>query len=48
MDGVVLRVLLRKVQEIRKATGISIPFPEDSKSLLDSVLQAVLFHKKKN
>ena len=42
IDGVVLKVLLRKVREIRKSTGISIPFPEDSQSLLDSVLQAVL------
>jgi hypothetical protein len=33
---------LRKVREIRKATGISIPFPEDSKSLMDAVLQDVL------
>lgn len=42
MDGVVLRVLLKKVQEIRRATGISIPFPEDSKSLMDAILQDVL------
>jgi len=35
IDGVVLKVLLRKVREIRRSTGISIPFPEDSKSLLD-------------
>lgn len=42
IDGVVLKVLLRKVREIRRAIGISIPFPEDSKSLLDSVLQAVI------
>jgi len=45
IDGVVLKVLLRKVQEIRKATGISIPFPEDSKSLMDSVMQAVLISR---
>ena len=42
IDGVVLKVLLRKVREIRRSTGISIPFPEDSQSLMDSVLQAVL------
>ena len=42
IDGVVLKVLLRKVREIRRSTGISIPFPEDSKSLMDSVLQAVI------
>lgn len=42
IDGVILKVLLRKVREIRKSTGISIPFPEDSKSLMDSVLQAIM------
>lgn len=42
IDGVVLQVLLRKVREIRKSIGISIPFPEDSKTVLDAVLQAVL------
>lgn len=42
IDGVVLKVLLRKVREIRRSIGISIPFPEDSKSLMDSVLQAVI------
>jgi superfamily II DNA/RNA helicase len=42
VDGVVLKVLLRKVREIRRSTGISIPFPEDSQSLLDSVLQAII------
>ena len=42
IDGVVLKVLLRKVREIRKSIGISIPFPEDSKSLLDSVFQAIM------
>ncbi len=42
IDGVVLKILLRKVREIRKSTGISIPFFEDSQSLMDSVLQAVL------
>ena len=42
IDGVVLKVLLRKVREIRRQTGISIPFPEDSQSMMDSILQAVL------
>jgi len=44
IDGVVLRVILRKVREIRKAIGISIPFPEDSKSIIDTVLHAVLLN----
>ena len=42
IDGTVLKVLLRKVREIRKSIGISIPFPEDSETLMDAVLQAVL------
>jgi superfamily II DNA/RNA helicase len=46
IDGVVLRVLLRKVREIRRSIGISLPFPEDSQSLMDSVLQAVLLKQK--
>lgn len=46
IDGVVLRVLLRKVREIRESTGISIPFPEDSQSLMDAILQAVLLNPK--
>ncbi len=42
IDGVILKVLLRKVHEIRRSTDISIPFPEDSQSLMDSVLQAII------
>lgn len=42
IDGVVLRVLLRKVREIKSSIGISIPFPEDSLTLMDAVMQAVL------
>jgi superfamily II DNA or RNA helicase len=42
IDGVVLKVLLRKVREIRASTGISIPFAEDSLALMDAVMQAVL------
>jgi len=42
VDGVVLKVLLRKVREIRRSTGISIPFSENSQLLLDSVFQAII------
>jgi superfamily II DNA or RNA helicase len=44
IDGVVLEVILRKVREIRKSIGISMPFPEDSQSILDTVLQSVLLN----
>lgn len=42
IDGVVLKVLLSKVREVRRSIGISIPFPEDSLTLMDAVMQAVL------
>ncbi len=47
IDGIVLKVILRKVREIRKYIGISIPFPEDSQSIMDAVLKAVLLNPKK-
>lgn len=42
IDSAVLNVLLMKAREIRKQTGISVPFPEDSQSLMDSLLNAVI------
>lgn len=42
IDGVVLDVLLRKVREIKKATGINVPFPEDSQSIIDTITKALL------
>lgn len=47
IDGVVLRVIINKVREIRKTIGISMPFPDDSRSIADAVLQAVLINPKK-
>lgn len=47
IDGVVLDVILKKVREIRKSIGISIPFPEESQSILDTVLQSVLLNPKR-
>ena len=48
IDGVVLKVLLRKVREIRQSIGISLPFPEDSQSLMDAVLQSVLLTSRRH
>jgi superfamily II DNA or RNA helicase len=42
IDSVVLRVLLRKVKAIRDTLGISIPFPEDSRPLMDAIFNEVL------
>ena len=44
IDGIVLDVLLRKVREIKKATGINVPFPEDSQSIFDTITQALLLN----
>ncbi len=43
VDGIVLDVILKKIREIRKSTGVSIAFPDDSRSIMDSIAQAVLF-----
>jgi superfamily II DNA or RNA helicase len=47
IDGVVLKVILKKVREIKRSLGISMPFPDDSKSIMDAVLHAVLLNPKK-
>ena len=42
IDGVVLEVLLRKAREIRNSLGISVPFPENSASVMEAVTKAIL------
>ena len=42
VDGIVLDVILRKVREIKRATGINIPFPEDSQSIIDTITKSLL------
>jgi superfamily II DNA or RNA helicase len=42
MDGVVLKVLLQKAKEIKKSIGISVPFPENNQSIMETVTQAIL------
>ncbi|MBF0238119.1 MAG: DEAD/DEAH box helicase [SAR324 cluster bacterium] len=44
IDGIILDVLLRKVREIKKSIGINVPFPEDSKSIIDTITQALLLN----
>ena len=44
IDGIVLDVLLRKVREIKRATGINVPFPEDSQSIIDAITQSLLLN----
>ncbi len=47
IDGIVFNVILRKVREIKRDTGFSVPFPEDSESVLDTILHSVLLNPKK-
>jgi superfamily II DNA or RNA helicase len=41
VDGVVLDVLYKKADEIRKSIGITVPIPEDSPSVMNAIMQAV-------
>ena len=44
VDGIVLNVILRKVKEIKRSTGASVAFPEDSQSVIDTITQALLLN----
>ncbi|MXW92473.1 MAG: DEAD/DEAH box helicase [Rhodospirillaceae bacterium] len=44
IDGIVLDVLLRKVREIKRSTGINVPFPENSQSIIDTITQSLLLN----
>jgi superfamily II DNA or RNA helicase len=46
IDGAVLEVITRKAERIRKATGISVPVPEDNDSVANALMQAVLLRSK--
>lgn len=46
IDEIVLKVLIRKIQDIQKATGVSITIGEDNKSIMDRVLEEVLMEEK--
>lgn len=42
IDGLVLEILLRKHEAIRKATGVSVPVPDSSDSVMNAVLEGLL------
>jgi len=46
IDSIVLKVLIRKVREIQRATGVSIHIGEQGESIMDSVLKEVLLGQK--
>ena len=45
IDGAVLDVILRKADEIRKATGVAVPMPEDQESITSALMQAVMLRR---
>ncbi|WP_449258439.1 helicase-related protein [Chlorobium limicola] len=42
IDRIVLKILIRKVREIQKATGVSITLGDDKTSIMDAVIKDVL------
>jgi superfamily II DNA or RNA helicase len=47
IDGAVLDVILRKAEAIRKATGVTVPLPEERGAVTGALMNAVLLHKGK-
>jgi superfamily II DNA or RNA helicase len=45
IDGAVLGVILRKAEAIRKATGVSVPMPEDGEGVTAALMQAMLLRR---
>jgi ERCC4-related helicase len=47
IDEKVLNVLVKKVRDIQRATGVSIPMNEDSKTIMDEILNEILIKSPK-
>ncbi|MCU1248741.1 MAG: helicase [Edaphobacter sp.] len=45
IDGAVLEVVLRKAEAIRKATGVTVPLPEERSAVAGALLNALLLRK---
>ncbi len=43
IDGAIIRVILRKADQIRKELGVHVPLPADNEKLLDTVMRYALF-----
>jgi len=48
MDMFILEVLIRKVRDIQRSTGVSISIGENSKSIMSEAAQRLLFNNKKD
>jgi superfamily II DNA or RNA helicase len=45
IDGAVLDVILRKAEEIRKATGVTIPLPEERGPVTDALMASMMLRR---
>ncbi len=45
VDGAVLKVIIRKAEQIRRDLGVSVPVPTDSDKVLEAILEAVLLRR---
>ncbi|MEJ5220520.1 MAG: helicase-related protein [Tepidiforma sp.] len=45
VDGAVLRVIIRKAEQIRKMLGVSVPVPTDADRVLEAILETVLLRR---
>lgn len=47
IDGAVIKVITEKMKRIQKETGVTVPVPEDSASVSNALMQAMLLHSSK-
>jgi len=45
IDGAVLEVILRKAAEIREATGVTVPLPDERGPVTDALMAAMIFRR---
>jgi superfamily II DNA or RNA helicase len=45
IDGAVLEVILRKAEAIRKATGVTVPLPDERGAVTEALMNAVMLRK---
>ena len=45
IDGAVLEVILRKAEEIRKATGVTVPLPDERGPVTDALMASMMLRR---
>ena len=46
IDGIILEILLKKHENIRKSLGVSVPIPLDANQIVESIMESLLLKKK--